>query len=168
MKIKSRLLSITLVLFLLCGSWQEIDAQKLLHQVQLNAGLISNPGADLYIGKLDYIPQFKFGDDAFRAGLNGGVYYTRKDIEAAIGVNASVRLKRLSTLNDNFTLGGIYFRAGFDYATTEEKIITGAIQFEFTQLAINATYGRELEFDNNWITFGFSFLLTKAEKDPDE
>jgi len=144
------------------------SAQGVLHNIQLNGGLVSAPGADLYLGKLDYIPQFKLSNDAIRVGINTGIYYSGKSVHAVGGINSSVRIHRFSTLNQNFTLGGIYLRAAHEWSSNSEKVLSGAFSFEFTQIAFNITYGRDLHFDNNWISYGFSLLFTKAETDPDE
>jgi len=146
----------------------KVNAQNILHNIQLNGGLISQPSADIYLGKLDYVPQFKLSNDAFRFGINTGIYYVRKSIDVSAGINASFRIHRFSTLNKNFTLGGIYLRVGHEWASSSEKILTGALSFEFTQVALNVSYGRDLHFDNNWITYGFGFLFTKSETDEDE
>ncbi len=49
---------IVIILFLM--TMQLSHAQKLLHTFQFNGGLISSEEADIYVGKIDYLPQLKW------------------------------------------------------------------------------------------------------------
>jgi hypothetical protein len=143
-------------------------AQKLLHTFQFNGGLISNETADIYVGKIDYLPQLKWDNDVFRVGLGVSTLYTRKELEAAGGLNFSWRVVSFSALNSNLPLGGLYVRPAFELTTFSEKILSGTLSLELAQLAINFSYGRDLEFKNNWFSTGFAFYFSKAENDDDE
>jgi len=163
-KIKTRII----LIFFLCVATHLLNAQKLLNTFQLNGGLISNEVADLYLGKVDYLPQLKWENDVFRAGLSLSGLYTLKEVEAAGGVNFSIRLKEFSALNGNLPLAGIYLRPAFEVTTSSSKVLSTTLSFELTQFAVNISYGRDFEFDNNWISTGFAFLFSKPERDEDE
>ncbi len=143
-------------------------AQKLLHTFQFNGGLISSETADIYVGKIDYLPQLKWDNNVFRVGLGVSSFYTRKELEATGGINFSWRVLNFSVLNGNLPLGGLYLRPAFELATSSEKILSGTVSLEFTQLSINFSYGRDLEFKDNWFSTGFAFYFSKAEMDDDE
>lgn len=147
---------------------EDLKSQKLLHTFQLNGGFISAPSADIYLGKLDYIPQFKLNENTLRLGANIGALYTQKEINAGFGANLSLRLLSFSTLNNNYSFGGIHLRVGYDWTTDSQKIAHTALVFELTQIAFNVTYGRDYHFDNNMITYGFSYTFSKPFTDPDE
>lgn len=158
----------TIVVVLIFVSFQYSFSQKILHAFQLNSGLISNQQADIYLGKFDYLPQLKWDNDSFRIGLGVSSFYSRKEIEAAGGVNFSMRIINFSALNGNLPFGGLYLRPAFEMATSKEKIISAALSLELTQASVNLTYGRDLEFNNNWISTGFAFFFSKRETDEDE
>jgi|GEM_PF-4678395 len=156
------------LLIMLVSLSQFSSAQKLLHTFQLNGGLVSNQGADIYLGKLDYLPQLKWDNDVFRVGLNASTFYTRKSLEATGGVNFSWRVKNFTALNGNLPFGGLYLRPAFEVATSSEKILSGTLSLELTQVSVNISYGRDFEFDNNLFSTGFAFFFSKADSDEDE
>ncbi len=159
------ILLLSIVLFI---PQKDLQAQTLLHNIEMDAGAISNPGADLYVSKLTYNPQWQFGDDKFRVGLNAGGVYRSKEVDFIVGVNAALKVGNLSLLDGNFSLGGLFVRAGFDWTGESEKILSGGLMYQLSHIAVNITYGRDLKFDNNWITTGFAISLSKPNRDPEE
>lgn len=156
------------ILILAYSNITKLHSQSFLNILQLNGGLASAPVSDVYVGKLDYLPQFRLADDKFRLGANVGGFYSYKKFNVAGGLNSTLRLKNISMLNNNYSLGGIYLRVGHAWGSDQQKIINGSLLFEFTQIGINFTYGRDYHFNNNWFSYGFAFMFSKPQTDEDE
>ena len=152
-------------LFGVCMSINSLCAQRIYHTIQLNGGAIVQDIADLYVGKLDYMPQYSINKGALRVSPQAGALYRAKSLDLSYGVNVGVRLYKVQALDDNLTLGALYLRPSFELTTASEQLFSTALAFELSQIAMNLTYTRNLHFDQNWWSYGFSIRFSKAVAD---
>lgn len=118
-----------IIIYFISCSQVHLKSQKLIHNVQLHSGHISAPIADIYLGELKYIPQISLSDQKIRLGVSTGTFYRAKNFDFLVGINASVRLFNFSTLNDNFSLGGLFLRVSHEWTTSNKRILSGNIVY---------------------------------------
>lgn len=153
---------------LVSSGFSEMTAQRLYHIVQLNGGAIIQDPAALYVGKLDYMPTYSMSDGSIRIGAQLGLFQRKKNADLSFGANASVRLHKFQTLDDNLTLASVYLRPSYEWTTDAEHIFSSALVFELSQINFNVTYHRETHFGQNWWTYGFGLRFSKPQRDPFE
>ncbi len=149
----------------ICCSLNPLSAQKVYHTVQLNGGAIVQDVADLYVGKLDYTPQYSIQEGLLRVGLQVGTFLRSKSLDLSYGINAGLRIYKVEALDNNLTLGALYLKPSYEWTTGSERLFSTALMFEFSQIAMNLSYTRDLHFDQNWWSYGFSIRFSKAVVD---
>lgn len=155
-----------LFFFLLLST--SLKSQKVIHNIQLNGGAISEKPAGIYVGKLDYIPQLRLADGNLRIGIQTGALFRRRSLSVSGGVNASVRVYKAAVFDGSLSIGGIFLRPSYEWSTSSEKIFSTALVVEISDLSLNFTYGRDFHHDQNWFSYGFAVKLYKIAEDEDE
>ena len=154
-----------LLIVAVISSYYTLQGQnvQILHRVQASSGLVSNPGADIYLGKVDYMPRVSFAQSAFRVGIEAGPYFLAKDWGLRYGANLGVRLFKFE---GPISIIEFHFNAGHTWGTDDQKIYYGSLDVDISDwFGLNLTFGRDYHFDSNWITPGLYYKFSKPKGD---
>ena len=90
-QIKTFLLSVLCFSSIIATAQTEFPKEFIAH-VRLHSGMITSPGADLFVGGLQIVPEYTLIEHKLRGGVIAGAFYSYKEINGLFGPTLSLKL----------------------------------------------------------------------------
>ena len=144
----------------------EFPKEFIMH-VKLHNGMVTNfkgNGVDMYVGGIQFIPQYTIIPHAIRGGLLLDGYYTGKKLQGAIGPTLSFKL--LSLYAKPFgSAGNIHINIDHLWGSEEQRLLGGGINADIgNRLVLSLLLHRDYNLNTWWIQSAVGVRLSRLKK----
>jgi hypothetical protein len=123
---------------------------------------------DLFVGELQFRPQYTVIADQLRLGATAGLIYTDTHVDGLIGPSIALKIATLS-IPEFGSVANIQLQADYDWTTRDRQLLGGGPKVELGQIGmIGFTVHRDLQ-DNAWLfqtTIGYNLFHKKRPPGP--
>ena len=163
-QIKTFLLSVLCLSSLLTAAQQTEFPKEFTAHIKLHSGMITSPGADLFVGGLQFIPEYTLVEHKLRGGVIFGGFYSYSEINGLIGPTLSLKLTELQ--GGHFgSLGNLHLNVDHLWGTDKQRLAGAGINLDLlNKLVISLTAHRDYKWDQWWIQTGIAFRISKVKK----
>ena len=161
----TRTILFVLLLFTCKFSSAQTEFEKgFIVHVGLHSGMITNPGADIFVGGLQVVPQVTIVQHTLRGGVVIGGIYSFKEINGLFGPTLSLKLTEFKASNLG-TLGNLNVNADYLWGTHDQRLVGGGINIDLlNKLVVSLTAHRDYNFSDWWFQSAIAFKIFNTKK----
>ncbi len=146
----------------------EFPAGFIMH-LSLHNGMVTTfkKAPDLYIGGVQLIPQLTIIDHLLRTGIIADGFYTGKNLQAAVGPTASVKLATIGAGNFG-SAGNINLHVEHLWGSGHQHLAGGGVQADLGNLLqLGLSAHRDYHLRNWWFQSALGIRVSRRKKTPE-
>lgn len=162
-QIKTFLLSVLCFSSITATAQTEFPKEFIAH-VRLHSGMITSPGADLFVGGLQIVPEYTLIEHKLRGGVIAGAFYSYSKINGLFGPTLSLKLTEFK--GGHFgSLGNLHLNFDHLWGTDKQRLAGAGINLDLlNKLVVSLTAHRDYKWNQWWIQTGIAFRISKVKK----
>ena len=161
--IKTFMLSVLCFISIITTAQQTEFPKEFIAHVRLHSGMIISPGADLFVGGLQIVPEYTLIEHKLRGGVVVGGFYSYSEINGLFGPTLSLKLTEFK--GGHFgSLGNLHLNFDHLWGTDKQRLAGAGINLDLlNKLVVSLTAHRDYKWDQWWIQTGIAFRITKVK-----
>lgn len=161
--IKTFMLSVLCFISIITTAQQTEFPKEFIAHVRLHSGMITSPGADLFVGGLQIVPEYTLIEHKLRGGVIVGGFYSYSEINGLFGPTLSLKLTEFK--GGHFgSLGNLHLNFDHLWGTDKQRLAGAGINLDLlNKLVVSLTAHRDYKWDQWWIQTGIAFRITKVK-----
>ncbi len=155
--------------FLFQNSWAQQDPEfkkGFIMHVDLHNGMISKfrSGNELFIGGLQWAPQFTLAPSHLRGGLKAGIFYTGQRVQTLIGPTLSLKLKTFKA-GVFGTAGNLHLSLDHLWGSKQQRLFGGGLNLDLlNKIVLGPQLHRDYHLNNWWIQFKVGYRISRLAR----
>lgn len=166
---KSLLLSIAILsTFFLYAQDPEFPKNEFIMHLRLHSGMTTNfkSSPDLFIGGIQFVPQFTVVENRLRMGIVAGGFYNAKKLQGVVGPTLSFKIKTIAIKNMG-SGGNINLSMDHLWGTGSQRLFGGGLNIDlFNLIVAGASIHRDYKNNNWWLQGSVAFRISKVKSIP--
>ena len=161
--IKTFMLSVLCFISIMATAQQTEFPKEFIAHVRLHSGMITSPGADLFVGGLQIVPEYTLIEHNLRGGVVVGGFYSYSEINGLFGPTLSLKLTEFK--GGHFgSLGNLHLNFDHLWGTDKQRLAGAGINLDLlNKLVVSLTAHRDYKWDQWWVQTGIAFRITKVK-----
>ncbi len=143
----------------------EFPKEFIVH-LKLHNGMVSqlNSAPNLYVGGIQFVPQYTIVKNKIRAGVIADVYYTANHLQAAVGPTISFKLKSFN-LKSFGSGGNLHINLDHLWGTNQERLFGAGINADLlNKIVIGFSAHRDYHLNTWWFQNSIGIRISKLKK----